>query len=90
MSATYEVYTDVECPRCGYTEARDAGPYEPDPLTDDELGGPTDPRVHLMWCGRCGGPFDVAPAEDIPDIIKTWSVPEAFRKKYEKPSGDAA
>jgi DNA-directed RNA polymerase subunit RPC12/RpoP len=61
--ATYEAYTDVECPRCGYTEARDAGPYEYLPGIDDKLGGVPHPTVHLMWCGRCGKSFDVAPAE---------------------------
>jgi rubrerythrin len=66
MKAAYEIYTDVVCPRCGYTEARDAGPYEPD-WTDAELG-PVDDRVHLMWCGRCGGPFDVI---GIPDECPT-------------------
>jgi hypothetical protein len=57
MTAADEIYTDIKCPRCGYIEARDAGPYESD-WTDDALGGPPDPRVHLMWCGRCGKPFD--------------------------------
>lgn len=47
-----------ECPRCGYPEPVDHGPYEYDPEFDDALGGPPDPRVHLLWCGRCGKPFD--------------------------------
>lgn len=96
MTAAYEIYTDVECPRCGYTEARDAGPYEPSWL--DEGLPPLDSRVHLMWCGRCGGPFDViqvenpcetcgqhAPADSDGLLLQTWSdthkcVPPAFRK----------
>lgn len=51
----YEIYS-CDCPRCGYPESRDDGPYEPCAL-DGPLGVP-DPRVHLMWCGRCGKPFD--------------------------------
>jgi hypothetical protein len=63
----YRVYTDVACPRCGCTEARDDGPYEYMPL-DDALGGPPDPRVHLMWCLGCGKSFDVAPEGAIAEI----------------------
>jgi hypothetical protein len=51
------------CPRCGYPETSDAGPYVHEPVYDDKLGGPPDPRIHLMWCGRCGGPFDAGPAD---------------------------
>jgi len=51
------------CPRCGYPESRDDGPYQADPFYDAKLGGPPDPRIHLMWCGRCGKPFDAGPAE---------------------------
>lgn len=56
MNASYETY-DCPCPRCGYQ-----GPYEPSPL-DDAPGGPPDPRVHLLWCGRCEKPFNAGPAE---------------------------
>jgi DNA-directed RNA polymerase subunit RPC12/RpoP len=71
---TYEAYTDVECPRCGYTEARDDGPYSYHPF-DDELGGTPDPHIHLMWCGRCGKPFDVGPAEMQQDANGRWYLP---------------
>jgi hypothetical protein len=46
------------CPRCGYGESVDLGPYEYYPKFDDPLGGPPEPRVHLLICGRCGKPFD--------------------------------
>jgi hypothetical protein len=62
MSAPYDPY-GCPCPRCGYPETVDKGPYEYIPALDDELGGPPDPRVHLMWCGRCGKPFDAGPEE---------------------------
>jgi hypothetical protein len=52
------------CPRCGYPETVDAGPYEPSGL--DTALGPVDPEVHLMWCGRCGKPFDAGPARHDP------------------------
>lgn len=56
----YEVYA-ASCPCCGNSENnRDHGPYEYHPL-DDFLGGPPDPRVHLMSCGSCGKCFDAAP-----------------------------
>jgi DNA-directed RNA polymerase subunit RPC12/RpoP len=61
----YPIYDDTECPRCGNTEGNhDDGPYSYHPF-DDQLGGTPDPRIHLMWCGQCGKPFDVAPA-DVP------------------------
>jgi hypothetical protein len=60
MSGDYEHYS-APCPRCGYPEARDDGPYPPDPASDAAFGGPPDPEVHLLWCGRCGKPFDVGP-----------------------------
>lgn len=53
----YEPY-HLDCPRCGYPESIDRGPYEPSPL-DEGLWPPLDPRVHCLWCGRCGKPFDV-------------------------------
>jgi hypothetical protein len=60
----YEPYTNTApCPRCGYPEAIDNGPYQPS-FADDELG-PVDPEVHMMICGRCGKPFDVAPEAAI-------------------------
>jgi len=59
----YEIYDDVPCPRCGYTECRDDGPYDYIPWLDDPLGGAPDPKVHLLWCGRCGKPFDAGPPE---------------------------
>ena len=62
MSQPYEHYNS-ECPRCGYPETRDDGPYEPH-WADASLSPPLDPRTHLMWCGRCGKPFDACPAED--------------------------
>jgi len=55
----YEPYL-VPCPRCGYPDSRDDGPYEPH-WTDAALGGPPDPRVHLLWCAACGKPFDAGP-----------------------------
>ena len=58
---TLTAYTTCACPRCGYPETRDDGPYESHPA--DVLLGEVDPRVHLMWCGRCGKPFDAAPDE---------------------------
>lgn len=59
MSEPYE----CPCPRCGYPKTVDLGPYEYVPGLDDALGGPPDPRVHLMQCGRCGKPFDAGPEE---------------------------
>jgi DNA-directed RNA polymerase subunit RPC12/RpoP len=97
MTAAYEPYTDAECPRCGYTEARDDGPYEPHWL--DRGLPPLDPRVHLMWCGRCGRPFDVIKVENpcetcgqhAPEgadglLMQTWSdthtcIPPVFRRR---------
>jgi hypothetical protein len=62
----YEVCNDTECPRCGNTRNnRDAGPYEYIPELDDALGGVPDPKVHLIWCGACFKPFDVAPQEMV-------------------------
>jgi hypothetical protein len=60
MTTTYETYSSA-CPRCGYPETIDAGPYEPS-WTDAELG-PPGPDIHLLWCGRCGKPFDAGPPE---------------------------
>jgi hypothetical protein len=69
----YEVYDDTECPRCGNTERnRDAGPYDPDPFFDDAMGGPPDPRVHLIYCGGCGKPFDAAPEEVVRASMAGW------------------
>jgi hypothetical protein len=34
------------------------------PALDDKLGGPPQSGIHLMWCGRCGKPFDAGPSED--------------------------
>ena len=62
MTRTTETYS-CACPRCGYPETRDSGPYDPHPF-DAALGTP-DPAIHLMWCGRCGKPFDAGPA-DVP------------------------
>ena len=62
-TAAYETYA-CPCPRCGYPETRDDGPYDYIPGIDDQLGGPPDPAVHLMWCGRCGKPFDAGPVGD--------------------------
>jgi hypothetical protein len=56
MTTSYQTY-DAECPRCGYPETRDHGPYEPRP--SDAVLGPVDPDVHMMTCGRCGDVFDV-------------------------------
>lgn len=61
-TTTTETYS-CPCPRCGYPESRDAGPYDYIGALDDALGGQPDPRIHLMWCGRCGKPFDAGPAE---------------------------
>ncbi len=57
----YEPYVGVDCPRCGYPETVDQGPYDYIPGLDDHLGGPPDPAVHLLWCGRCSKPFDAGP-----------------------------
>lgn len=83
----YEVYTDVQCPRCGCTDARDAGPYEPD-WTDEALGPPDD-RVHLMWCSGCGKPFDWAcdGAEEIKAAQRAWN--EAYHKRESAIRGPA-
>lgn len=57
----YEVYADIECPRCGNTEGnRDHGPYEivlPDATEDHGC-----PEVHYITCRRCGKGFDAGPA----------------------------
>jgi hypothetical protein len=58
VTAAYEAYC-CPCPRCGYPDSVDDGPYAAAP-SDAELG-PPDPLVHLLWCGRCGKPFDVGP-----------------------------
>ena len=60
-AGSYGTYS-CPCPRCGYPESRDDGPYDYVPQFDDALGGPPGPRVHLLWCGRCGKPFDAGPA----------------------------
>jgi len=62
MAQPYERYNS-ECPRCGYPETRDDGPYKPH-WTDATLSPPLDPRTHLMWCGRCGKPFDACPVDE--------------------------
>lgn len=53
MTATY---LSCPCPRCGYPETQDFGPYEPDP--SDAIIGPVDPEIHYLECGRCGCGFD--------------------------------
>jgi DNA-directed RNA polymerase subunit RPC12/RpoP len=66
VTAPYEPYTGVACPRCGYGESIDFGPYEYLPGIDDALGGPPDPAVHELVCGRCGKTFDAGPDDYSP------------------------
>ena len=85
----YEVYDDAVCPRRGCTDARDAGPYDPDPWSDDALGGPPDPCVHLMWCLGCGKPFDVAPDWHVERVIASWPQDQRERVQAEGAITDA-
>lgn len=61
MAALWEPY-GTPCPRCGYTETQDHGPYEYSPF-DEALGGPPDHQLHYLSCGQCGKGFDAGPAE---------------------------
>lgn len=58
----YEIY-ECPCPRCGCPDSLDQGPYDYIPGLDDALGGPPDPRVHLLWCRGCRKPFDAGPPQ---------------------------
>jgi len=60
------------CPVCGYPDCRDLGPYGYQPEWDNALGGPPDPRVHLLTCGRCGKDFDAA-TDDYFAEIRQWA-----------------
>jgi hypothetical protein len=75
----YEVYTDTECPRCGCTEARDHGPYEPDGY--DYALGPVRPQVHLMTCLGCHKSFDAAPDWLVDRLggAQGWQTPEVMK-----------
>lgn len=88
MSITYEPYVNAECPRCGYTECRDDGPYEPGPIEAAGILPPVDPSVHLLWCGRCGKPFDAAPPE-AHERQRAWTAAqhEAGRHQCCDPAG---
>ena len=60
MSMPYEPH-DTACPRCGYPETVDRGPYEvafPEMTADHGC-----PEVHYLTCGRCGKGFDAGPEE---------------------------
>lgn len=65
----YEIYDDVQCPRCGYSECRDTGPYTDYWPGIDEQLPPVDDGIHYLVCGRCGKGFD-AVDDDAPIIAR--------------------
>ena len=69
-AGSHEPYS-CPCPRCGYPETQDHGPYAPDPFYDMLMDPPYSAEVHLMTCGRCGKPFDAGP--DAPSNAPTAS-----------------
>lgn len=64
----YEHYL-TPCPRCGYPETMDSGPYPNPPESEDQA-------LHLIHCPRCGKESDARqhrpgePARSVRYIIR--------------------